>query len=417
MIVVELDKYSEESYYKQPANSPTAASPDNITHARLYYNTFAGANYIQGDFVSGSNSTVEFDNSDVTYTLFKLFTSTDGTTYTERKSFGGTSGKDCITTAQVLDAADFEDNQIIVKKTIDGVEQLIPYDLGDLITDEGIEVDSAGVEYKFVRGVLCQDNTVFSGKAFFGLIQVVPETGLLQGVASAYYQNGMTGSESRITIADFIKRADSAKVSTGIYYLQCQLGTPGSGTNGLADGLEGSIYNYKFEQSVTPIYGERTIDVSGGGTVNTYQITLIQRYDATHVRITLNGVADHTALSFPLGQLEIRDLVCDILPLPSGIYDVSSSATTYVEIECNSSSGTGTLVSATGLLYSFDELQYDAGNINPILKGYLVIDTMTDPTTYYGTGKILLRTYDTSWALADDILSLGYMVTIKANNI
>ena len=226
--------------------------------------------------------------------------------------------------ANFLDAADFEDNQIIVKKTIDGVEQLIPYDLQDLITDEGIEVDSAGVEYKFVRGVLCQDNSVFSGKAFFGSIIVNDTTGLLQGVASAYYVNGVEGT--RISIADFIKRADSLKVSTGIYYLQCQLGTPGSGTNGFTDGLEGSIYNYKFEQSVIPIFGERIITYDEG----------LELYSQT---------------------------------------------------------------------------------VNPVLKGYLVVDTITDPLTYYGTGKVLLRTYNTSWVLADNILSLGYMVTIKANNI
>jgi hypothetical protein len=350
---------------------------------------------------------------------YQLWAGTTLSTMTMNTTFSSEEGTVLfgVDDANFLDATDFEDNQIIVKKTIEGVEQLIPYDLQDLITDEGIEVDSAGVEYKFVRGTLCQDNSVFSGKAFFGSIFVIPETGLLQGVASAYYVNALTGTETRITISDFIKRADSAKVSTGIYYLQCQLGTPGSGTNGFADGLEGSIYNYKFEQSVIPIFGERTITSFGSGTTVGYGITFIQRYDATHVRIKLSGVADHTAVSFPLSQLEITSLNCDILPLPDGVYDISSTDTTYIEIECNSTSGTGTFVATSGGLYSFDELLYTAGEINPILKGYLVIDTMTDPTTYYGTGKVLLRTYDTSWVLADNILSLGYMVTIKANNI
>jgi len=414
MIIVNLEKYAEENYYKQPANSPGAASPDNITHARLYYDTFAGANYIQGDFVSSSNSTVEFDNTDVTYTLFKLFTSTDGVTYTERKSFGGTSGKDCVTTAQVLDAADFEDNQIIVKKTIDGIEQLIPYDLGDLITDEGIEVDSAGVEYKFVRGTLCQDNSVFSGKAFFGQILMSEETGLLIGNGLTYYQNGAQGTA--ISIADFIKRADSAKVSTGLYYLQCQLGTPGSGTNGFVDGLEGTIYNNKFEQSVIPIFGERVINENP--VVDTYTIWRIYRPDATHVNIGLNSVTDLRTLTFTNNQLEITDLVCDIDPVPDGIYDITEITQFYITILCSSTSGPASFtdVSVGNVINDLGYSTY-VETFNPVLKGYLVVDTMTDPLTYYGTGKVLLRTYDTDWVLADNILSLGYMVTIKANNI
>lgn len=90
--IINLDKLSNDGY-KQPANDPTSNTPDNITHAQLRYNTFTSSYAIQGVVVTGASSTFEFDITGITYTLFKLYVSTDGTTYTEKKSYGGSLGK------------------------------------------------------------------------------------------------------------------------------------------------------------------------------------------------------------------------------------------------------------------------------------------------------------------------------------
>ncbi len=80
--------------YKQPANDPNAASPDYITHAQLRYSPFTSSEAIAGSVVSGANSTFSFsiEDAQIAYT-FKMYYSTDGTTYNEDKTFGGSSGK------------------------------------------------------------------------------------------------------------------------------------------------------------------------------------------------------------------------------------------------------------------------------------------------------------------------------------
>ena len=91
--VINLEKLSNDGY-KQPANDPTSSTPDNITHAQLRYNTFTSSYVIQGVAVTGASSTFEFTVSDALfYWKFKLYTSTDGTNYTEKKSYGGSLGK------------------------------------------------------------------------------------------------------------------------------------------------------------------------------------------------------------------------------------------------------------------------------------------------------------------------------------
>lgn len=91
MIVVNLEKYSEDGY-KKSANSLNASAPDNIKYVRFYYNDFQGSNFIQAEFVSGYNSLVQADNESIAYNKFKMFTSTDGINYTENKSYGGDYG-------------------------------------------------------------------------------------------------------------------------------------------------------------------------------------------------------------------------------------------------------------------------------------------------------------------------------------
>lgn len=84
------------------ANNPLAPSPSYITYAQLRYSPFTSAQAIQGAFVSGSNSTVEFDMIGVNLTKYlKLFVSMNGTDYAEKKSWGGTDGirqKECLQT-------------------------------------------------------------------------------------------------------------------------------------------------------------------------------------------------------------------------------------------------------------------------------------------------------------------------------
>jgi len=83
-----------------PANNPNYAVPSYIKYAQLRYNTFSNSYVVQGTFLAtGESSTIEFDLSSVSssYTLFKLYTSTDGVTYTEDKTYGGTTGRTIFT--------------------------------------------------------------------------------------------------------------------------------------------------------------------------------------------------------------------------------------------------------------------------------------------------------------------------------
>jgi len=99
--VYNFNEQSPQGYLK-PANSSSAVSPDNVTHAQLRYDTFADPNIIQGSVVSGANSTFEFSVSDgLAEEVFKMYYSTDGTTYSVDKTFGGTSGKKLFATADL----------------------------------------------------------------------------------------------------------------------------------------------------------------------------------------------------------------------------------------------------------------------------------------------------------------------------
>jgi hypothetical protein len=91
--IINLEKLSDDGY-KMPCNTPSVSSLDNVTHAQLRYTPFTSSEAIQGAFVSGENSLVEFTVTGLNLLKpLKLFTSTDGTTYTQKKSYGGTNGK------------------------------------------------------------------------------------------------------------------------------------------------------------------------------------------------------------------------------------------------------------------------------------------------------------------------------------
>jgi hypothetical protein len=413
MIIVNLDKYSADGF-KQSANSLVATSPDNITHARLYYDSFAGTDFIQGAFVVGKNSTLEFDNSGVSFTKYKLFESTDGVTYTENKTYGGTEGRDEFNSSLALDPADYEDDEIIVKDTVNGVESFIPINPVTLLTNLNFV---STVNY-ILRGRLGQANAVQSGKACFGTYFIDESTGLTTATTSAT----LTGSAS-ITIADRILRSSSAKISTGIYSLQCQVSDGAGGfTNGFRNGIDGTQYAQYFVPYVQPVFGNYSETVDG---VTPQPISAIQRYSATRIRIKLSGQSQHYTATNSIDELcAISDLVCDLLPLPFGMYTITDivndgtigDQTGYIEIGCNTTSGTGTFVdisSSESVFFPSSSYFVYADAYIPELKGWLVLDTQHELLTYYGTGKLIFKTYNTSWVLTDDIIDRALFIDIK----
>ncbi len=91
--IINLRKLSSAQGYVMPANTPGLASADNITHAQLRKSPFSSV-LAQGTLVSGQTSTFEFSIPDADADeLLKLYVSTDGSTYTEDATYGGTNGK------------------------------------------------------------------------------------------------------------------------------------------------------------------------------------------------------------------------------------------------------------------------------------------------------------------------------------
>lgn len=226
MIVVNLEKYSEDGY-KKAANSRNSSTPDNITHVRFYYNTFAGNNYVQASFVTGNNSTVEYDETVTTYTKFKMFVSTDGTNYTELKTYGGTEGLNVANLGTILDPADFTDGQIIVKQTVEGIEQFVPSSF------------DTGVDYKYLRCRIYQSGT--------GAIEIF---NLIDGGVS----------DIDMTIADEYDPAGSSRTSAGIYVCQFTTG----GLDQFVDEIHGEgVVWAQFESKVLTVYDEQTSTFKG----------------------------------------------------------------------------------------------------------------------------------------------------------
>jgi len=92
IVPINLERLSGDGY-KMNANNPLVTPPSYIKYAQLRYTPFTSAEAIQGTFVTGAYSTVEFDVTGANLTRYlKLYTSTDGTTYNEVKSWGGTDG-------------------------------------------------------------------------------------------------------------------------------------------------------------------------------------------------------------------------------------------------------------------------------------------------------------------------------------
>lgn len=236
MIVIPIDRLSEDG-----KRIPNNLAQIPVTHARLYYDTFANSDYVQGVLVDETCS-FEFDVSELTasdLTAVKLFTSTDGTNYTEDESYGGTEGAPLPPTVTGIDTDDFAEGDLIIKQG----NGFVGTTLSAQMAAEGI--DQGGVDYFFVRGILCQENTIDSGKAYFGSVALDVGTGILS--------QSLINPE--VTIATSFYKTGSSKVSTGIYRLQFRVGT----TNGFITGLEGSQNSYKFESLVYPIYNKLTV--------------------------------------------------------------------------------------------------------------------------------------------------------------
>lgn len=237
MFVYNLEKLSPDGY-KQLAT--------DITHARLYYDDFTGTNFIQGTFLSGSTSIIQFDETGVAFTLFKMFTSTDGVNYTERESFGGDVGTTLISASMILDPNDYSESLPYPKMTvIDGVKVFAP-SAGGTGTVVG-----TGVDYLFCRGVLVQHNSLRSGKAYFGNYAINGDTG-------AYVFPNTINPE--MTIADSYSVSKSGKVSTGFYALQFVTDNGFGSLNGFLTSISGALGTaYRWENLVYPIWKKATL--------------------------------------------------------------------------------------------------------------------------------------------------------------
>lgn len=103
--IVNLTRLSGDGYLMN-ANNPLQINLSYITHAQLRYGTFTGSEAIQGTFVENSNSCVEFEV--IGHSLIKplkLYASTNGTSYTEIKTYGGADGiplKECLVYSALL---------------------------------------------------------------------------------------------------------------------------------------------------------------------------------------------------------------------------------------------------------------------------------------------------------------------------
>ncbi len=303
MIVVNLEKYSDDGY-KKSANSLNADAPDNILAVRFYYNDFLANNYIQATFVDGNTSAVQYDPTTVAFVKFKMFVSTDEINYTEVVSYGGDDGQDVTNQGLILDPGDFSDNEIMVKKTIGNVEQFVPISLqtlADEIELETAEGSATGtVDYWYVRGILTQQDSdpPFFGKAvlnsstgFYSFVELAPE----QNVAGAY-DPGYT-----------------SRLDTGVYtvpFLRPDLLDFGFITELLGD------YRKRWETRVIPVYGTST-KVNNAGVWYEYYNDDLAGYLVLQVESyfegLVTGVPQFTDY-YALGTLVIKTYDADFVP-------------------------------------------------------------------------------------------------------
>lgn len=281
MIVINLEKLNPDGF-KQEAT--------DITHGRLYYDDFAGNNYIQGSFVTGLTATMQFDPTGVGFSLFKLYTSTDGTNYTERKSYGGDNGVTAIDSGMILDPNDYT--------------TLLPYPKMEVVNGKKVFVPGAGgagtavgagVDYLMCRGRLVQNNVLRSGKAYFGNYGLDAATGIL---------NTPNTLSPELTIADSWSLSLSRKISTGIYALQFRTDNGYGTVNGFVTAItDPPGYSLRFEQQVYPIWRKYETVFNNNPEVLQYEGVLTNEYMGTMVvAIDTESVAG----SFSSGVIHIK---------------------------------------------------------------------------------------------------------------
>lgn len=134
IIPINLERLSGDGY-KMCANNPLAENLSNITHAQLRYTPFTSSQSVQGTFVTGSNSTVEFNLVGTNITRFmKLYVSTNGSTYGEVKSWGGTNGirqKEYLSYACTLSQSEEKAPTVTINNNDIGVSANVSYlDIG-----------------------------------------------------------------------------------------------------------------------------------------------------------------------------------------------------------------------------------------------------------------------------------------------
>lgn len=197
IIPINLERLSGDGY-KMNANNPTASTPSYITHAQLRYSPFTSSEAIQGAFVTGANSTVEFDvTGNNLYVPLKLYTSLNGTTYTEDKTYGGTNGVPCLPPS-VLDPADFNGG--------------VPRSNGTSFSNMGIDVGTATNNFlvwngtKWEKKTLAEAYTIISTSAY--------------KTYKGFISQGGTSNPTfgQIYINDF-STVTASRTSTGLYTL------------------------------------------------------------------------------------------------------------------------------------------------------------------------------------------------------
>lgn len=285
MIVINLEKLNPDGF-KQEAT--------DITHGRLYYDDFAGNNYIQGSFVTGLTATMQFDPTGVGFSLFKLYTSTDGTNYTERKSYGGDNGVTAIDSGMILDPNDYT--------------TLLPYPKMEVVNGKKVFVPGAGgagtavgagVDYLMCRGRLVQNNVLRSGKAYFGGYSFNTSTGVLESPFTI---------TPELTIADSFSLSQSERISTGIYALQFQSDTgSGIGNRFVAAISEGLGNSYIFEQQVYPVWRKYETVFNNAPDILEYEGVLTNEFMGTMiVAIDTESSGSVTTHGFSNGSIHIK---------------------------------------------------------------------------------------------------------------
>ena len=185
--IINLEKLDNDGR-KQPANDPTLSTPDNITHCQLRYNTFTSSYVIQGVAVTGASSTFECTVSDALfYWKFKLYTSTDGTNYTEKKSYGGSAGKHLF---------DNSPRRMIIKVQHQGTDA--PTLLETKFNNTGKTITTL---VRVSAGCYEINNNNTDTNLFFRLTPVIGYAGTLQGFISDTLNS--TYSSSKVTLYQY----------------------------------------------------------------------------------------------------------------------------------------------------------------------------------------------------------------------